>query len=229
MRQKILIFGLILMLCITGCAPQSQATAPTSDTSSNSQSAVVTPAEVAAETEAPAETEAAAYPAPATKEVVQETSYPAPQTGSSPTGAYPAPTTDTTGATGNTAYPAPGQTTGNNLTSPLDPVPGEESMTKGQVFIDSSKVEALNSNPNQAGLLLTGTLPTPCHYLRVNMTPPDAENKIVVEVYSLADPTAVCVQVLQPFETTVNLGSFPAGTYTIWVNGQQAGEYIQSS
>jgi hypothetical protein len=222
MRQKILIFGLILMLCITGCASQPQATAPTEDTSSEAQEAVVTPAEVAAETEAPA------YPAPVTPtEVIQETTYPAPETGSSPTNAYPAPTTDTTGATGDVPYPGPGQSTGNNIASPLEPVSGEETMTKGQVFIDSSEVKKLESNPPQVGLVLVGSLPTPCHYLRVNMTAPDAENKIVIEVYSLADPSSVCITVLKPFETTVNLGSFPSGTYTIWVNGKQVGEYTQ--
>jgi hypothetical protein len=220
MRQKICIFCLILMLLITGCGGQSQTTTPENEGSSNSQAAVVTPAVVVEATEEPA------YPAPATEESAQETAYPAPDS-SVPTSAYPAPSSDTTETTGETPYPGPNQPNGNNLSSPLDPVPGEESMTKGKVFIDSSEVKVLESDPVQAGLVLVGSLPTPCHYLRVTMTPPDAENKIALEVYSVTDPATVCVTVLQPFETTISLGSFTSGTYTIWVNGQQVGEYTQ--
>jgi hypothetical protein len=219
MRQKIFVFGLVLILLITGCGPQSQA--PENEGSSNSQAAVVTPAVVVETTEEPA------YPAPAATETALETAYPAPESGNNPTSAYPAPSSDTTETTGETPYPGPNQPNGNNLSSPLDPVPGEESMTKGKVFIDSSEVKVLESDPVQAGLVLVGSLPTPCHYLRVTMTPPDAENKIALEVYSVTDPATVCVTVLQPFETTISLGSFTSGTYTIWVNGQQVGEYTQ--
>lgn len=34
----------------------------------------------------------------------------------------------------------------------------------------------------------TGGLPTPCNQLRAAVSPPDADNKIMVDVYSVSDP-----------------------------------------
>ncbi len=212
MRQKTIILSLILALLIVGCGQQPQVVTP------ESQATVISPNPVVVESEEPA------YPAPATTEITQKTAYPAPDTSDSLNSAYPAPSEDAFDAT---PYPGPDQSAGNNIASPMEPIPGEETMTRGEVFIDTSEVLVLESNPTQAGLKLIGSLPTPCNYLRVKVTPPNAENKIVVEAYSLVEPGKVCIQVLQPFETTVNLGSFPAGSYTIWVNGQQVGEYNQ--
>jgi hypothetical protein len=47
----------------------------------------------------------------------------------------------------------------------------------------------------------------------------------MVDVYSLVNPSQVCVQVLEPFEESIDLGTFPAGHYTVWVNGDIAGEF----
>ncbi|MBN1536029.1 MAG: hypothetical protein JW908_04805 [Anaerolineales bacterium] len=219
MRQKTLMICLILVLLMAGCGQQPETSAPAENSSSTELPAVViSPTEIIVETEAPA------YPEPSTMETVPETAYPAPDTVvmDSP---YPAPSTD---VSGNTAYPGPAEAINNNITSPMNPIPGEESMTKGSVYLDKIEVRVLEEdNPTSAGLYLAGSLPTPCHYLRVSMTAPDAENKIAVEVFSLADPAGVCIQVLHPFETLVSLGSFTAGNYTIWVNGQLAGEYTQ--
>ena len=73
--------------------------------------------------------------------------------------------------------------------------------------------------------MLAGDLPTPCNQLRAKINPPDTENKIVVDVYSVVDPNQVCVQVLEPFEASIDLGAFPTGHYTVWVNGEMAGEF----
>ena len=54
---------------------------------------------------------------------------------------------------------------------------------------------------------------------------PDQENKILVDVYSVVDPDAVCTQVLEPFQAQIELGTFPSGHYTVWVNGELAGEF----
>jgi hypothetical protein len=111
--------------------------------------------------------------------------------------------------------------------SPLDPIPGEENMTRGAVTINESELLILESYPLQIVLELEGELPTPCHNLRAKASEPDAQNRIQVELYSLSEPDVVCIQVLQPFKTSINLGSFPDGTYTVWVNGEQVGEFTQ--
>jgi len=105
------------------------------------------------------------------------------------------------------------------------PRAGDDALQRGNAFLDSTDILTMESYPLQFAVLLKGNLPTPCNELRVVYNPPDAENKIQLEVYSVADPNAVCTQMLQPFEQSVALGSFPAGHYTIWVNGKQVGEF----
>ncbi|NMC13856.1 MAG: hypothetical protein GYA34_13360 [Chloroflexi bacterium] len=223
MRKTIFFLSLMLILLITGCSPGSQ-----QSTGNYSPEGGTTAPQTGGSISSGEPSQELAYPVPVVTEDAQEAAYPIPESGS-PTqqNAYPPPTIGQNGSTGGSPYPAPGQPVGNNIASPKDSIPGEEKMTRGEVFLDKSEVVVLKTNPNQAGLSLTGSLPTPCHFLRVNVVPPDADKKINVEVYSLSDPAQVCVQVLQPFETIVELGSFASGTYTIWVNGQQVGEYTQ--
>jgi hypothetical protein len=81
------------------------------------------------------------------------------------------------------------------------------------------------SNPAHYLLSLKGNLPTPCHALRVKVNPPDATNRIMVEVYSLTNPNKMCAEVLKPFEQTIDLGGFPTGHYTVFVKGRLVGEF----
>ena len=105
------------------------------------------------------------------------------------------------------------------------PSPADSNLLRGNVYLDSTELLTMESYPLQFMLILRGNLPTPCHELRVAVSPPDSQNKIVVDVYSVADPNAICVQMLQPFEVNFPLGSFPAGHYTLWVNDQQTAEF----
>jgi len=107
------------------------------------------------------------------------------------------------------------------------PNPGDASLLRGEVYLDSVDLLTLESFPLQFTLILKGSLPTPCHKLRIAISPPDAENKILVDIYSLTNPDEICVQMLEPFEVNFPLGSFPSGTYSLWVNGEMAAE-IQS-
>jgi hypothetical protein len=105
------------------------------------------------------------------------------------------------------------------------PRPGDENLTRGEVFLDSADILAMESFPVQFAVILIGNLPTPCHELRVVVNDPDPQKRIKLEVYSLSDPNAVCIQMLEPFEQSITLGSFPAGHYTFWVNDQQVAEF----
>lgn len=108
---------------------------------------------------------------------------------------------------------------------PYAPRPGDDALQRGIAYINSVDILTMESYPPQFTVVLKGDLPTPCHELRVLYNPPDAENKIQLEVYSMADPNAVCAQMLQSFEQNIPIGSFPAGHYTLWVNGKQMGEF----
>ncbi len=102
---------------------------------------------------------------------------------------------------------------------------GDDTLLRGTVYLDSIDLLTLESYPLQFNLALTGNLPTPCHELRVSVLPPDENNRILVDVYSLSTPDKICIQVLQPFSQTLSLGSFPSGHYTLWVNGEQVIEF----
>ncbi|GAB4485390.1 MAG: hypothetical protein OHK0031_09490 [Anaerolineales bacterium] len=105
-----------------------------------------------------------------------------------------------------------------------DPLPSDKDLMRGEVSLESVEILTLESNPPQYVLALRGSLPTPCHLLRIRAAAPDAENKIIVEVYALTHPKMMCVQMLKAFEAQFPLGSFSAGRYSVWVNGQSAGE-----
>jgi hypothetical protein len=108
-------------------------------------------------------------------------------------------------------------------TEPASQLP--DSWVRGQVYLDRTDLLILESHPLQFMLVLQGNLPTPCHELRVDVSLPDEQNKVMVEVYSVVDPSVICIQVLAPFETNHALGSFPAGHYTLWINGNQVAEF----
>jgi hypothetical protein len=108
---------------------------------------------------------------------------------------------------------------------PWDPQPGDKSLERGPAHVEGAAVLVLESFPVQIMLTLSGSLPTPCHQLRIAVAAPDAQNQIAVEVYSVADPAQSCTQNLAPFEVNVPLGSFPSGGYTVLVNGTPMGEF----
>jgi hypothetical protein len=134
-----------------------------------------------------------------------------------------------------TAYPNEGYPPANQpVTSGDTPIPSEDNflpqpsdsdLTRGEVLLDSSSLSTLESSPLQFVLTLKGSLPTPCHQLRVAVGQPDANRKINVDVYSVAKPNEICAQMIKPFEVNVPLGNFPAGHYFLFVNGTQIAEF----
>ena len=108
--------------------------------------------------------------------------------------------------------------------SSWQPAPGDDQLIRGEAFINQSQILVLESFPPQFEHLIEGALPTPCHELRVEISDPDEQNRIYVEVYSLSEPGEICVQVLEPFDESVPLKGFPSGEYSVWVNGEEVGE-----
>jgi hypothetical protein len=108
---------------------------------------------------------------------------------------------------------------------PYAPQPGDPALVRGNVFIQEMNLLIRESFPPQIALTLQGELPTPCHQLRVQAGEPDADNRIYVEVYSVVNPDLACIQVVEPFEANIDLGTYPSGHYSVWVNGELAGEF----
>ncbi len=148
----------------------------------------------------------------------------------SPAGDTPAKQVDGSD-TGESEMPVIPPTNGNNdlvaggERSPLEPLPNEADMVRDGVQITSAEVLLLESFPVQVRLNVSGNLPTPCHMLRAEVNEPDTQNRIEVELYSLVEPDVICIQVIQPFESTIPLGEYPPGGYQVYLNGELVGEF----
>ena len=121
--------------------------------------------------------------------------------------------------------PPAGAPTEEPVTSPYLPQPDDASLSQGEVFIQEMGLIIRESYPPQISLNLGGELPTPCHQLRVQVEEPDEDNRIDVDAYSVVDPEMVCAQVLESFEANIDLGTYPTGHYSVFVNGELAGEF----
>jgi hypothetical protein len=108
--------------------------------------------------------------------------------------------------------------------NPYAPQFGDGTMTHGDAEIVSASVLADGSN---FSLQLAYRLPTPCYKLRVSASGPDSQNKINLDVYGVAikDRPCTLMALSTPLEASLSFGSLPAGHYTIWVNGNQVGEF----
>jgi hypothetical protein len=117
------------------------------------------------------------------------------------------------------AYPGPLQP----YPAPWQPQTADQGLQRGEAFVNGVDLLVAESFPPQYRLHLQGALPTPCHQLRVEVSPPDSQMNIQVSVYSVVDPSAICAQVLAPFDVMVPLQGLSTGKYSVMVNGQEAG------
>ena len=109
----------------------------------------------------------------------------------------------------------------------FSPQPGDDKLTRDDVLLDTAASQLILSGtqPNAVSAKLKGSMPDPCHQLRIVLTPADAQNKITLEVYSLVDSTTACITVIQPFLVNVPLGSFSSGHYSVYLNGELLNEF----
>lgn len=124
---------------------------------------------------------------------------------------------------GVSALPAASDTPASNL--PI-PVTGGEPTTRGDVVIDSLAIQVSDSFPPQYQLIAKGSLPASCHQLRTEVEEPTMRSEIHVQIYSVYDPYMVCALAAKPFETTIPLGGYVRGSYTVFVNEKEVGEII---
>jgi hypothetical protein len=111
--------------------------------------------------------------------------------------------------------------------SGFEPQPGDENLKHDQAFLDvpSSQLVVIFATPVHAEAILIGTLPDPCHVLRVVVTPADVKNTINLAVYSVVDPEKICAAVLSPFTAMVPLIISNDGDYTVMANGELLGKF----
>lgn len=90
--------------------------------------------------------------------------------------------------------------------------PGDR--VRAAAFVDDVQFVFLESYPVQVRATIVGNVPTPCHEAFAEVVGTDGTT-ITVDVYSLVDSDAVCAEVLDPFEVTIDVGSFESGDYTL--------------
>lgn len=108
---------------------------------------------------------------------------------------------------------------------PYFPQFGDSELTKGSAIISSVYVIFSGTDPNEVLVHMSGYLPTPCHELRIIIPEPNEEGDIFMEIYSLTQSNQLCEQVLRAYDITVNLGTYPTGSYWVWVNGGRTGNF----
>ena len=111
--------------------------------------------------------------------------------------------------------------------NPYAPKPEDLSMTRAGVILTSLDLSELpDSTPLRSELTILGSMPSVCNELRIKVNPPDAAYKVHIEVYSIVNPNLNCENVFQQFETSILLGEYSAGQYSIWVNNSFVGEMV---
>lgn len=111
--------------------------------------------------------------------------------------------------------------------NPYIPQPGDANLT--QAFVEISSVnllERVDLNPVRVEVGFLGSLPTTCNQLRMEVGLPNEQYEINIKVYSVVKPDPNCQQVLQQFETTVLLGVYSNGRYTVFINGGIIGDFL---
>jgi hypothetical protein len=137
----------------------------------------------------------------------------------------PTPTPDPLLPTGEPPMTEPTAILPENTQNPYAPQEGDGLLERADVFLNSVDLLMQESAPPRVAMSISGALPTPCHQLRVKVSPPDAGGRIDVEIYSLYKSGQVCVQVLKDFDVVVELGTYPTGSYQVFVNGDYIGDF----
>ncbi len=206
---------LITFLALAACSSQATDQPPVQSTApAAGQEVTATPLQAE-----PAQTE---QTLPTLTQAAQPTlsdSYPGPSQGEAPAEPITYPGIEQPGSPGVTYVPP--------AASDYSPQPGDDQLNRGQVFLQlsNSELRSMESYPVQVVAVLRGDLPDPCHKLRVVVTPPDSQNIVHLDVYSVVSAGEVCAAVLDPFEAPISLGGFAGGSFSVVVNGEELGKF----
>ena len=114
-----------------------------------------------------------------------------------------------------------------HVDNPYAPQVSDSALMRGEVKIDSASLELGGSQPPRVTLDFAYFQPTPCYQLRVEESTLDAQNRINVSAYAVAEKDKACtlMALATPLQANLDLGSFPQGHYSVWLNGSKVGEF----
>jgi hypothetical protein len=111
--------------------------------------------------------------------------------------------------------------------NPYEPKVEDVSMKQDGVILTSLGLsERFDLTPIRPQLHILGSMPSVCSELRIKVNPPNNNYQINIEIYSVASPRLNCENVFQQVDTTILLGIYSAGQYTIWVNDEFVGSMV---
>jgi len=124
----------------------------------------------------------------------------------------------------STATATPAAIQGNN---PYAPQPGDDALREDTIQIDSASLAIRESQPPQVSLNIDYFPPTPCHKLRVVVNQPDAQNRMDIKAYTVVEKDKPCnlMALATPLHVSLDLGKFPTGHYSIWLNDEKIDEF----
>ena len=110
---------------------------------------------------------------------------------------------------------------------PYAPQPGDSAMLRGDLRIVSATLALAQSQPRQVMVNFDYFQPTPCYKLRIEVSQPDAQNRINLSAYAVTEKDKACtlMALSTPLHASLNLGSFPKGHYSVWLNGSKVDEF----
>lgn len=126
----------------------------------------------------------------------------------------------------------PNKPVNSNQPMPVEPDGGIgditiEEVVRDKAFVEDVQLLIMESYPVQIALDVSGKLPTECHELQYDISQPDAENQIFVEIYSMVDPGHACAELMANFSESISLpvSDLLDGVYKVFVNGELVGEF----
>ncbi len=90
----------------------------------------------------------------------------------------------------------------------------------GEAMVEEMEIQVMESYPVQVEVWLRGNLPDPCTRL-TEVLQEREDNTFNLFVLTQRDPNLMCIQVIEPYETTVDLEvrGLSAGEYTVSAKG----------
>jgi hypothetical protein len=93
-----------------------------------------------------------------------------------------------------------------------------------EIEVESTILFMMESYPLKVSLAIRGELPIPCRELVWEVVNKNDKKLIEVVTYAESAPERFCIQVLEPFEHTIPLGSFTELDFRVRLNGEEIGD-----
>jgi hypothetical protein len=108
----------------------------------------------------------------------------------------------------------------------LTATPGKNArLMPGEATVADATMNIFIGPPAEYSVDVSGTLPSECSQLKVDVGRPDGNGNIKIKVSSLLDPGKICDPAEVPFNANFILDKLKKGNYSVTVNDIEAGTF----